>query len=183
MADRPDVREQLVEGALRLISAEGPADLSVRRLAQSGNRSTMCVYTKFTSRQGLLQAVYERAAGELLARLAETDGTTALAAAYREAAEAAPGLYSFLFEHSMAALELPNSLRATLIDDVCELIRRADDSDPDSATALWATMHGLVALQQSAAAPSPSWPKRYLALVGLSRGALPSASPRSRSGA
>lgn len=163
--DRPDVREQLIEGALRLISTEGPADLSVRRLAQAGSRSTMCVYTKFTSRQGLLQAVYERAAGELLAELAATDGTAALAAAYREAAAAAPGLYSFLFEHAMAALELPTTLRATLIDDVCELIRRADDADPDSATALWATMHGLVALQQSAAAPTTSWPKRYLALI------------------
>lgn len=164
MADRPDVREQLIQGALRLISAEGPADLSVRRLAQAGSRSTMCVYTKFTSRQGLLQAVYERAAEELLTRLATTDGTAGLAAAYREAAEAAPGLYSFLFEHAMAALELPTSLRATLIDDVCELIRRAADSDADSATALWATMHGLVALQQSAA-PTKSWPKRYLALL------------------
>jgi len=68
-SDRPDVREQLVRGALELIASEGTVDLSVRRLARAGGRSTMCVYSKFGSRRSLLEAVYERAAAQFLDQL------------------------------------------------------------------------------------------------------------------
>lgn len=172
--DTPDIREQLIAGALRLIGDEGPADLGVRRLAQAGHRSTMCVYTKFTSRQGMLAAVYERAASEFLAHLdgPAKDGMATLAEAYRARAATSPGMYSFLFEQYPASLELPPALRAKLIDDVCALVAKSLDADRDEATAVWATMHGLVTLQQTSPAGDLAggrkrWPARFLELLHL----------------
>jgi AcrR family transcriptional regulator len=108
----------------------------------------MCVYTKFTSRQGLLRAVYDRAAGELLARLAEPakQGVDALAEAYRAQAATSPGMYAFLFEQYPASLELSPELRADLIEKVCALIEAASGGGRDEAATRWATMHGLVTL-------------------------------------
>ena len=54
------VRERLNRGAISLIEREGCSSLGVRRLAQASDRTTMCVYTKFGSRGGLLTAVFER---------------------------------------------------------------------------------------------------------------------------
>lgn len=152
-----DIREQLIRGSLRLISNEGPVDLTVRRLALAGSRTTMCIYTKFSSRQGLLLAVYERAGQELLDRLdAASGGVAELAEEYRAAATDDSGLYALLFEQPLAGLDLDPVLRARLIGQVTSRIASAlvrDGADtsaaPSTADALWATMHGLVALSLS----------------------------------
>lgn len=147
----PDVREQLIAGGLRLVSEEGSDDLSVRRLAQSAARTTMCVYTKFGNRRGLVAAIYERAAGALLEDLDASKPTfLALAQAYVDFAAADPATYELLFTQPMTALDLDRSLRTEL---VAEIVGRfaARGSGPhaqDSARAAWSTMHGLASLHQ-----------------------------------
>jgi len=174
-ADDASISEQLITGALRLITDEGPGDLSVRRLAQAGNRSTMCVYTKFGSRQGLLAAVYDRAAAEFLAVLrAAPRELTALAETYRAEAARSPGMYAFLFEQYPASLGLSSAPRASLIGEACALITAAARVGRDEATSTWATLHGLVSLQQTGqttdlATERTPWPARFLDLLNLCR--------------
>jgi AcrR family transcriptional regulator len=184
-ADRPDVREQLVRGALELIASDGTVDLSVRRLAQAGGRSTMCVYSKFGSRRRLLEAVYERAAAQFLDQLDQASDSSAmgLASAYRAAAAQSPGLYTLLMEQPLAALELDLEQRRRLIDDVIDRIQAVLGADSGRSTAFWATLHGLVTFQQtwspSDPADSAAWSIRlHEALDAV----LPSTRPRASRG-
>lgn len=175
----PDVREQLIRGAIRLISDEGPSDLSVRRLAQAADRTTMCIYTKFAHRRGLLSAVYERTARTLLDRLdaAAGEGVAALADEYRQAADEAPGLYALLFEQPLSALELPSDVRSELVADVTGRIAGELGYNPDRArgvaTLTWATMHGLIVHRRSNLGPESEreWTERYRAgIAAVSQG-------------
>src|SRR4051812_50122740 len=53
-----DVAARLVDEAGRILSSDGAAALSLRRLATATGTSTMAVYTRFGDKQGLLAAVY-----------------------------------------------------------------------------------------------------------------------------
>lgn len=151
----PDVREQLVRGGMSLVAEEGPADLSVRRLAKAADRTTMCIYTKFGNRGGLIGAIYERAAQELLDALdAAPPGFPALATAYRRHVDAAPGAYALLFEQPLESVDLDRSVRSDLIAAVVHRIAErfdlADAGHRDlAARTLWSTMHGLTTLRGS----------------------------------
>ncbi|MDT7537450.1 MAG: hypothetical protein QOI82_1035, partial [Actinomycetota bacterium] len=58
-AARPaDLAERLVDEAGRILSTDGAAALSLRRLATATGTSTMAVYTRFGDKQGLLAAMY-----------------------------------------------------------------------------------------------------------------------------
>ena len=152
----PSVREQLVRGTLKLITDEGPSDLSVRRLAQASDRTTMCIYTKFSSRRGLLDAAYARAADELVERLARAATAAEFAEIYRQVVLDQPGVYEFLFEQPLPALGLPTSVRRDLVGRVIAVlagtISGPDDQDHhDTARATWATLHGLSLLLRTGA--------------------------------
>jgi AcrR family transcriptional regulator len=164
--DQPDVREQLVRGALRLIAAEGTSDLGVRRLAQAGDRTTMCVYTKFGSRQGLLAAVYERAGDQLLEQLDGARTPAQFAERYRRAVTDRPGLYELLFEQPLPAMGLEPDTRAALVDRVTRcLARLLEPVNPERAheraQTMWATLHGLTVLSRTS--PGRSWKARFQA--------------------
>lgn len=151
----PDVREQLVRGGLVLVAQEGPADLSVRRLAKAADRTTMCIYSKFGNRSGLIEAIYQRAAQELLGALdAAPPGFPALAAAYHRHVERAAGAYALLFEQPLEAVDLERAVRTDLIAAiVARIATRLEIEDADrrdlAARTLWSTMHGLTALRGS----------------------------------
>src|SRR3954447_10101425 len=53
-----DLAARLVDEAGRILSADGAAALSLRRLATATGTSTMAVYTRFGDKQGLLAAMY-----------------------------------------------------------------------------------------------------------------------------
>ena len=145
----PDVREQLITGGLRLISEAGSADLSVRHLAQAADRTTMCVYTKFGNRRGLVSALYERAAAELLAVLdAPGASLPSLAQTYCEFADAHPANYEFLFMQPMTALDIDPSLRANLVNGIVSRFTAAaiGPHAADAARAVWSTIHGMTTL-------------------------------------
>ena len=68
-----DVRRRLVEAAADLLSEEGPAALSARRLAREAGTSTMAVYTHFGGMPALVRAVVAEGFARLYDRVAEVE--------------------------------------------------------------------------------------------------------------
>ncbi|MCU1591204.1 MAG: TetR family transcriptional regulator [Frankiales bacterium] len=159
-----DLAARLVDEAGRILSAEGAAALSLRRLAAATGTSTMAVYTRFGDKQGLLAAMYRAGFERLGAAMSVAvdgveDPLSALAElglAYRRAALANPHLYDLMFGRPVAAFEpdpdakqVAESAYRPLVDAV----RRCMDSgamvvgDAERvASYLWAVTHGMVSL-------------------------------------
>ncbi|MFF1817690.1 TetR/AcrR family transcriptional regulator [Kribbella sp. NPDC058245] len=163
--DQPDIRERLLSGAADVLAADGVEGLTVRRVVEAAGRSTMCVYTKFGSRGGLMSAVYEQAATSLYAvldRARPVDGSTTLglASAYRRFALANPGAYALLFDQPLAALDVDETLRADAITRIATYFTSAGEAKP---LRLWAIMHGLLTLERSLPSPpTGAWKDFYL---------------------
>lgn len=113
------VSERLIAGTVALIEADGGRDLSVRRLAEASERSTMCVYTHFQGRANLLAAAHREAAGELWSALETTPDPRA---ALEQFAQQRPRLLLWLLTAD-AADDLV-ALRAEL---ATRLLERLDD--------------------------------------------------------
>jgi AcrR family transcriptional regulator len=158
----PRVGDALVEVAARILAEEGPAGLSLRRLAREVGTSTMSVYTHFGSMEELRRAVraegFARFAAHLH-RVRATDDPVAdlirLGEAYRRNARANPNLYRAMFMDHSDQME-PTSKAAgsetftILVDAVrrCIELGRFRPTDPERlAIQLWAYCHGLVALE------------------------------------
>ncbi|MGC5627516.1 TetR/AcrR family transcriptional regulator [Georgenia sp. Z1344] len=144
MSSRSEIDESLIAGALALVATSGSAELSVRSLASAGGRSTMCVYSHFGGRGGLLTAAYARAAEGLLQAMdaAVSDATAADAAGRaREAYLAWAGQdlrrYRLLFASELEPLDIDPAVRGRLVDDVAERLGGRDR---------WAAAHGEVSL-------------------------------------
>jgi AcrR family transcriptional regulator len=168
-----DLREQLVAAGLRVLDEQGPADLTVRQIAEAAGSSTMGVYTKFGSRAGILEAIYRRGFELLRAALGATPETADpvrhvldLARAYRRFALANPGLYAFLFEQPVPDFDPSPALRVEALDTTFGLlvaaVQRATaqgalpDNDPVHTSVLvWCMAHGMVSLELTRAARSP----------------------------
>jgi AcrR family transcriptional regulator len=163
--DQPDIRERLLAGAAEVLATDGVEGLTVRRVVEAAGRSTMCVYTKFGSRGGLMNAVYEQAADSLYAvleRARPVEGSPALglAAAYRRFALANPGAYALLFDQALLALGIDQPQRGVAIGRVEAYLTSAGEAEP---LRFWATMHGLIALERSLPSPpAGDWKAFYL---------------------
>jgi AcrR family transcriptional regulator len=98
-----DTRAALLEHAGRLLQAEGPEALSLRRLAEAVGTTTRAVYTLFGGKDGLLSAMYQEM-GDTLTQLHEAvpeqadvvDELKLLCLAYRESARRHPSLYPMI---------------------------------------------------------------------------------------
>jgi AcrR family transcriptional regulator len=168
-----DLRNRLVAAGLRVLDEHGPAELTVRRIADAAGSSTMGVYTKFGGRAGVLEAVYCRGFELLRATLAEVPEAADpirhlldLSRAYRRFALANPALYAFMFEQPVPDFEPSPALRAEALDTTFELlvvtVRRAvaeaalPDVDPVHTSVLvWCVAHGMVSLELTNAARTP----------------------------
>jgi AcrR family transcriptional regulator len=142
--DSPFVAERLIRSTVGLIAEEGCRSLGVRRLAQAADRSSMCIYTKFGSRSGLLAAVYERVSSDLLAALA-LPGAGTPAQKYEDWALENRRLYGFLFDEPLDALDLNAEIRVRLLTDVLALLESGQDAD---AVDEWASRHGAISYQR-----------------------------------
>lgn len=162
----PDVRTALVETAARLLTEEGSAALTTRRLAREVGVSTMAVYTHFGGMDDLLVAISLegfRRLGRRLGRVRHTDDPSADAAslgrAYRRNALANPDLYRVMFgTHPEEWIEDPDDQAMTLntfimlVDAVqrCIDAGRFSPGDPWAIAAqVWAGLHGIVMLELS----------------------------------
>jgi AcrR family transcriptional regulator len=160
-----DLAERLVDEAGRILSSDGAAALSLRRLATATGTSTMAVYTRFGDKKGLLAAMYRAGferLGEAMTAAVEAvdDPLTALAElglAYRRVALANPHLYDLMFGRPVASFEPDADAK-----DVAEAsyrplvtaVQRCMDAgamvpgDAERvASYLWAVTHGMVSLE------------------------------------
>lgn len=96
--------ETVLDAAERLVSAEGFAGVSARRLASSLGVSRQLVYTHFGGLDGLWNALYRRGAAYLAARVKAVeappgtdDHVRAASRAYVRAARRCPHLFQLVF--------------------------------------------------------------------------------------
>jgi AcrR family transcriptional regulator len=160
-----DLAARLVDEAGRILSTDGAAALTLRRLATATGTSTMAVYTRFGDKQGLLAAMY-RAGFERLgaAMTAAVDGVdypvaalAELGLAYRRAALDNPHLYDLMFGRPVTTFEpdpemkeVAESTFRPLVDAVQRCIDAGAMVPGDAervATYLWAVTHGMVSLE------------------------------------
>ena len=166
-----DLAERLVDEAGRILSTDGAAALSLRRLATATGTSTMAVYTRFGDKQGLLAAMYragfERLGAALSAAVQGVDDPLAalgeLGLAYRRTALANPHLYDLMFGRPVAAFEpdpptkdVAEASYRPLVDAVQRCMDAGAMTRGDServASYLWAVTHGMVSLELAGQLP------------------------------
>lgn len=171
-ADRPgdpagdldDVGTSLLATAGRLLAEEGPAALTVRRIAGETGLSTMNVYSRFGGKHGVVEHLYLQGFGLLAdcmnAVAATADPLADLRAcgvAYRRFALDHPTLYSVMFEKAVPDyVPTPGAMVSSfatlqLLADRLERCMRAGtirDGDPLQAAAIvWSASHGAVSLE------------------------------------
>lgn len=168
---RSTLRQGMLDAATRLLTEEGPAALTVRRVAEAVNCSTTLLYSLFGGKDGLanelylegfarLKAEFESALAQAMKKRSDLDGLAPLllhARAYRDYARRNPSYYMVMFGDAIAGFVPPVESRnkaweslAVLIDtfDACMKSGALPPSNPTAAARLlWAAMHGAVSLE------------------------------------
>ena len=157
------LRKALVQAAIDLLRAEGPAALTLRAVARAAGVSQTAPYRHFADRRELVAAVAEdgfrRLHETMLADFRAATGPLAfkaVALAYVRFAHEHPAEYRVMFGPEVARhAELPalRSASHAVLDFVAEGVAGLQaagvvgDADPRAyAAALWAGLHGLVML-------------------------------------
>ena len=156
----PKVRMALVEKAAELIAAEGPGNLSLRKLATAVGTSTMAVYTHFGGMDELRREVRREGFNRLrdhLTAVPRTDDPIAdmdqLGTAYYVNAVTNPHLYRAIFmEGPVDTGDVETGLDTfmQLVDAVQRCIDAGAFEPGDAyfmAQQLWAVSHGVVTLE------------------------------------
>ena len=156
---------RLVDEAGRILSTEGAAALTLRRLAQTVGISTMPVYTLFGDKQGLLAAMYRegyRRLGAAMRSAAEgvddpLQALVNLGHTYRAIALANPHLYDLMFGRPVAsfqpdsdAVEVADSTYRPLVEAAQRCLDAGQLTGGDAeriAFHLWSVSHGMVSLE------------------------------------
>lgn len=176
-----EVEGTVLDAAAHLLEHEGPQALSIRRIAASAGVSPMSIYNRFTSKAGVLDALFIRAFQRLGAVCAEAAGADPLdrirnsATDYRAFALGDPGSYGLMFERAVpdfAPTEAGTAAAAAAFGALVRLVEDAQSSgrivsgDPtELAQRLWASIHGAVSLEQRGICFAPNTDQHYAALV------------------
>jgi AcrR family transcriptional regulator len=178
-AHTADLATRLVDEAGRLLSREGAAALSLRRLASESGTSTMAVYTLFGDKNGLLRAMHRAGFERLGVALHEaaadvTDPLTALVElgrAYRATALANPHLYDLMFGPAVSGFtpDAPGEAVAlAAYTPLVEAVQRCLDArQMRGGTAerialhLWSVSHGMVSLELGGRLPAVDAAQAY----------------------
>jgi AcrR family transcriptional regulator len=159
----PDTREaggrltsrqtQIAAAARTLLDAEGPAALTMRRIADALGIKAPSLYKHVPDKTALEALVVAAGFAELAAALetaaaeaAQVNGNGALvaiAAAYRAFAVARPHLYRLMNYQPLRRDLLPAGLEAR----TAEPLAQAAGHDEARARAMWAFAHGMVSLE------------------------------------
>jgi AcrR family transcriptional regulator len=137
-------REEILDAAERLLEAEGPAALSMRRIATELGMQAPSLYKHLPGKDAIVGGLQARA----LARMADALGGTGndvrrLASAYRRWALANPQLYLLTSRGTLHRDQLPEGVEAAAAAPVVTAAR----GDAATARALWALVHGLADLE------------------------------------
>jgi AcrR family transcriptional regulator len=159
-----DTREALLAAAHDLLASEGPAALSVRRIAAAAGMSTMNLYSRFGGKDGVLDELFidgfRRMSEEMADAPVSDDPIADLLAcghAYRDFARRNPTYYSLMFDRVVPDFQpSPRAVDAALagLGRVIARVQRAMDEGKvrkgdafQVAAALWACEHGLASLE------------------------------------
>ncbi|MFG2088051.1 MULTISPECIES: TetR/AcrR family transcriptional regulator [unclassified Spirillospora] len=158
------IRTTLLDAASRLLAAEGPQALALRRIAAEAGCSTTVLYRMFGGKAGLTEALYiegfERFRRRLAAVPHDPDPRVTLrelGLAYRAGALAERNYYGLMFGEPLPgfqpgekALDTALSTFAILEEAVaaCAAAGLLIDADPRHvAASFWAGIHGFVSLE------------------------------------
>lgn len=167
---RDTLRQGMLDGAIRLLSEEGPSALTVRRVAEAVNCSTTLLYSLFGGKDGLANELYLEGFGRLKTGFEALSVTLrmeggpaglcylrALAGVYHRYAKDNPGYYMVMFGDAIGGFVPPVESRNQAWDSLAVLIAAFDEcmaaqvlprSNPTAAARLlWAAMHGAISLE------------------------------------
>jgi AcrR family transcriptional regulator len=156
-------RQVLLDAASRLLEAEGPDALTMRRIAGEVGCSTSVLYAMFGGKAGVAEALWSEGFARLHAALAAIDGEDPLARlaamgrVYRESALANRSYYAVMFarpipgfdpspdayEVSLRPLRLLTEAVAACVE--AGVFRSVEPAH--AARVLWAAAHGAVSLE------------------------------------
>ncbi|HYN97784.1 MAG TPA: TetR/AcrR family transcriptional regulator [Pilimelia sp.] len=182
-SDQTALAQRYLDAGLAVLRDDGPAELTVRRIAEAAGSSTMGIYSRFGGRTGILEALYRRGMQMLTADLTAgrdaagpraagppADGRAevlGIISAYRRFALANPTLYAFLFERPVPDFDPDPALRSEALEAAFGLLVaavRGAALDPgrdvtEAAYLVWTTAHGLISLEltHTARRPLPGW--------------------------
>ncbi|RPJ50123.1 MAG: TetR/AcrR family transcriptional regulator [Chloroflexi bacterium] len=184
-------RQSILDAAQRIIVEQGPAELSMRSLAQRIDYSPSGLYEYFDSKEQILQAVCStghrqltQAMRQVDERLSARDYLFEIGKVYIDFAAANPRLFPLMFAATPAEppdagmLSEDSSYRVLL-----EAIQRGIDDGvfitsegfglPEMAFAAWAMVHGISMLRMTMPASAPTFAAyRDEALLVVSRGLM-----------
>ncbi|CAM5679258.1 TetR family transcriptional regulator [Streptomyces avidinii] len=158
------LRAALLDLAAQLLAAEGPAALTMRRLAQAAGCSTTVLYRHFGAKEGIAEALYQEGFERLRHRLesvppqdSPADHLAALGRAYRENALTERNLYQVMFAGLIPGFTPTEESRALaaaslqVLRDAVESCKSAGIFHPTSNTdeiteTIWAAAHGAITL-------------------------------------
>jgi AcrR family transcriptional regulator len=158
-----DLTGRMIDEGARILAEQGPAGLSLRRLAAACGTSTMAVYTRFGDKPRLLAAMHRAGFARLGARLRVTadDPLTTLAElgrAYRLAALDSRHLYGLMFGTLPPEVTLDEEAGKAAAETYTPLVERVREAvtagilvgDPGRiGLHLWVVAHGMVSLELS----------------------------------
>jgi AcrR family transcriptional regulator len=159
-----DTRQALLAAAHDLLATEGPAALTVRRIAAAAGVSTMNVYSRFGGKDGVLDELFidgfQRMADEMADTPTTDDSVADLLAcgrAYRQFARRNPTYYSLMFDRVVPDFQPSERAVEAALGALGRVVARVErameagkvrEGDPfEVAAALWACDHGLASLE------------------------------------
>jgi AcrR family transcriptional regulator len=161
--DARGTRDRTLDAAAQLLRDEGPAALTVRRIATEAGLSTMAIYHHFGGKDGLVEALYVdgfEALDDALSAVPRTADPVAdvqaIALAYREVAMRRPGYYEVMFGRPFPGFAASPAARSRAMRpwraftdslERCEAAGLLTVPAADAALLLWASGHGLLMLQ------------------------------------
>lgn len=191
--ERAQQRKNILDAALKIISKEGFAALSMRKLAEEIEYSAASIYLHFENREQIAQELSEIGFRELLQALSQAsegkqgaDALHALGAAYVKFGLRHAEMYRLIFmgdsDYMKAAYGESNpdtaaaQAFAVLLDVARQLTEGTTKLAPQALTAtaelIWSTLHGIVSLHITCANAQSSTPEtlvRY-AMETLAKG-------------
>jgi len=164
MAQLDEVGRTLLKAASNLLAHEGPGALTVRRIANDAGMSTMNVYSRFGSKDGVVDHLFIEGFELLAAEMNHVPTTdqplvdlVGCRDAYRRFARGHSTHYSVMFERAVPDFQPSPAATTVGLHTLAILARRLERamdtgdlarSDPDTAAAvMWSTCHGVVSLE------------------------------------
>lgn len=164
MEDQNTTSRQIYESALRILEAEGPQAVSMRRVAKEVGITAMAIYHHFPSREALLNAVVDSEFEQLVKFIGQLNEKQSFEAAmihimdgYIDYALAHPRIFDYVFSMPRpGARQFPDDFRARrsptlnitadIVSSWMKLGKLKRDDQWEIAMEIWAHIHGYLTL-------------------------------------